>query len=52
VMMECRRHGLEVREPFGVWGGLTEDEREEMYREERGTPPRRRRRRLTTAAEG
>jgi WhiB family redox-sensing transcriptional regulator len=27
VISECRRHGLSVREPYGVWGGLTEDDR-------------------------
>ncbi|MFJ9948331.1 WhiB family transcriptional regulator [Kitasatospora sp. NPDC091207] len=26
----CREHALEVREPYGVWGGLTEDERLEL----------------------
>jgi WhiB family transcriptional regulator, redox-sensing transcriptional regulator len=24
---ECRAHALQVREPYGVWGGLSEDER-------------------------
>lgn len=23
----CREHALTVREPYGVWGGLSEDER-------------------------
>ncbi len=27
VVEQCRRHSLVVREPYGVWGGLTEDER-------------------------
>ncbi len=27
VMELCREHALRVREPYGVWGGLTEDER-------------------------
>jgi WhiB family transcriptional regulator, redox-sensing transcriptional regulator len=27
----CRRHALSVREPYGVWGGLSEDERDELY---------------------
>ena len=27
VMEECRERSLEAREPFGVWGGLSEDER-------------------------
>jgi WhiB family redox-sensing transcriptional regulator len=31
VMQECRRHALTVREPYGVWGGLTEDERTTIY---------------------
>ena len=30
VRAECATHALAVREPYGVWGGLTEDEREEM----------------------
>lgn len=35
VIEQCRQHGLTVREPYGVWGGLTEDDREEIYRSER-----------------
>lgn len=31
VINECARHAIAVREPYGVWGGLTEDEREEIY---------------------
>ncbi|MGV9271429.1 WhiB family transcriptional regulator [Kitasatospora sp. NPDC003701] len=27
VRRQCLRHALEVREPYGVWGGLTETER-------------------------
>jgi WhiB family redox-sensing transcriptional regulator len=27
VMAACRAHALEVGEPFGVWGGLCEEER-------------------------
>ncbi|WP_282204666.1 WhiB family transcriptional regulator [Kitasatospora fiedleri] len=27
VRLECRRYALATREPYGVWGGLTEDER-------------------------
>ena len=26
VILACREHALAIREPFGVWGGLTEDE--------------------------
>ncbi|MGM0386468.1 MAG: WhiB family transcriptional regulator [Actinomycetota bacterium] len=27
VIQECRTHALAVREPYGVWGGLSEEER-------------------------
>lgn len=27
VLQQCREHALAVQEPYGVWGGLTEDER-------------------------
>ena len=27
VIMECRAHALAVREPYGIWGGLSEEER-------------------------
>ncbi|OJX97795.1 WhiB family redox-sensing transcriptional regulator [Salana multivorans] len=27
VIVQCREHALAVREPYGVWGGLTEEER-------------------------
>ncbi|GAB2934952.1 WhiB family transcriptional regulator [Streptomyces hainanensis] len=30
VRAECAAHALSVREPYGVWGGLTEDDREEL----------------------
>jgi WhiB family redox-sensing transcriptional regulator len=30
VIRECRQHGLAVKEPYGVWGGLTEDDRLDM----------------------
>jgi WhiB family transcriptional regulator, redox-sensing transcriptional regulator len=32
VLEECRRHALAVREPYGIWGGLTEHEREVRLR--------------------
>ena len=35
VLQQCRQHGLSVREPYGVWGGLTEDDREAIYLAER-----------------
>jgi WhiB family redox-sensing transcriptional regulator len=31
VLRQCREHALTVREPYGVWGGMTEQEREEHY---------------------
>jgi WhiB family transcriptional regulator, redox-sensing transcriptional regulator len=31
VLAQCRQHALTVREPYGVWGGMTEDEREAYY---------------------
>ena len=27
VIDACREHSLKVREPYGVWGGLSEEER-------------------------
>lgn len=27
VLAECREHALAVAEPFGIWGGMTEQER-------------------------
>lgn len=32
VLVQCRRHALTVHEPFGVWGGLSESEREALAR--------------------
>jgi WhiB family transcriptional regulator, redox-sensing transcriptional regulator len=31
VLQTCRKHALQVHEPYGVWGGLTENEREAIY---------------------
>jgi WhiB family redox-sensing transcriptional regulator len=31
VLQRCREHSLQIREPYGVWGGLTEHEREATY---------------------
>ena len=33
VLTQCREHALTVREPYGVWGGLSEEERELIYRQ-------------------
>jgi WhiB family redox-sensing transcriptional regulator len=30
VIKECAAHALQVREPYGVWGGLSEGEREQL----------------------
>lgn len=27
VVAACRQHALSTREPYGIWGGLSEDER-------------------------
>ena len=32
VVNECRSHSLRAREPYGVWGGLTEEERRRVLR--------------------
>jgi WhiB family transcriptional regulator, redox-sensing transcriptional regulator len=32
VIQQCRAHSLAVREPYGVWGGLSESERHEIIR--------------------
>jgi WhiB family redox-sensing transcriptional regulator len=28
VLVQCRQHALAVQEPYGIWGGLSEAERE------------------------
>ena len=30
VMEPCSSHAIQIREPFGIWGGLTETERKTM----------------------
>ena len=30
VIEQCREHALAVQEPYGVWGGLSEDERAQI----------------------
>lgn len=39
VIAECARHALAVREPYGVWGGLSETEREQMIAAGAMSPP-------------
>jgi WhiB family redox-sensing transcriptional regulator len=31
VLRQCADHALKVREPYGVWGGMSEEEREAIY---------------------
>lgn len=38
VLQACARHALAVKEPYGVWGGLSEDDREGVYAESRRLP--------------
>lgn len=33
VREECLEYALRVREPFGIWGGMTERERKRIQRE-------------------
>ena len=35
VIAECREYALAAQEPYGVWGGLTQEERRELIRESR-----------------
>ncbi|MET1071210.1 MAG: WhiB family transcriptional regulator [Umezawaea sp.] len=30
VLEQCRQHALEAQEPYGVWGGMGEDERRKI----------------------
>jgi len=38
VLSSCRKHALQVREPYGVWGAMTEYEREATYVPSPGIP--------------
>ncbi|MEX2289428.1 MAG: WhiB family transcriptional regulator [Mycobacteriales bacterium] len=29
VLLACRTHALSVREPYGIWGGMSEHDRED-----------------------
>jgi WhiB family redox-sensing transcriptional regulator len=31
VLQMCREHALSAHEPYGVWGGMSESEREAVY---------------------
>lgn len=30
LLMACRDYGLETRQPYGIWGGLDEDDRQNV----------------------
>jgi WhiB family redox-sensing transcriptional regulator len=32
VLEQCRAHALAVQEPYGIWGGMSESERESAVR--------------------
>ncbi|UOT06551.1 WhiB family transcriptional regulator [Rhodococcus opacus] len=36
VLAQCRNHALSVSEPYGIWGGMSETEREMHARHRRG----------------
>jgi WhiB family transcriptional regulator, redox-sensing transcriptional regulator len=36
VIEECLDHAMRVREPYGVWGGLTAEERNQLQRRRAG----------------
>lgn len=40
VLLLCRAHALDSREPYGVWGGLSESEREELLARRTAGPER------------
>lgn len=35
VLRQCRQHALEVQEPYGIWGGMGENERRAMISDRR-----------------
>lgn len=35
VLQQCAAHALAVREPYGVWGGMTEEERAALISRQR-----------------
>lgn len=35
VITECRAHALAVREPYGIWGGMSESERSALLKHDR-----------------
>jgi WhiB family redox-sensing transcriptional regulator len=52
VRVECADYAIRAREPYGVWGGMTEEERERVYlRIELANFPRQRGEGASAAAE-
>ncbi len=41
VRVPCRTHALSTREPYGVWGGLTQSDRLAILRADAGVTARR-----------
>lgn len=39
VVDDCLSYALEARERYGIWGGLTADERRELARRGQASPP-------------
>ncbi|MEJ0014232.1 MAG: WhiB family transcriptional regulator [Actinomycetota bacterium] len=40
VIDACRQHALSVQEPYGIWGGLSEDDRLTIIEQSEGTARR------------
>lgn len=38
VLTQCRAHALKVHEPYGIWGGMSEEERARALSEGRLAP--------------
>ncbi|AHK35731.1 WhiB family transcriptional regulator [Rhodococcus opacus PD630] len=38
VLVQCRTHALTAREPFGIWGGTSEEERNTILGRGRSRP--------------
>ena len=39
VRTQCASHALAVREPYGIWGGLSEEDRERIYSQNKKLAP-------------
>ena len=40
VLQQCREHALKVAEPYGIWGGLSESERQLVLRSRNRSRPK------------